>query len=121
MTGSNTITQGIKMWTDESVDYTPATPNYRCAFSLAFFVCFADGVCSHFTQVVWKATTQLGCAVASCSGIFPASYGPANYYVCEVRSSPLAISHSLTLLVYSTTLPATSTPPPTSVRPPPSG
>lgn len=30
---------------------------------------------SHFTQVVWKGTTQVGCAVQVCSGIFPASYG----------------------------------------------
>lgn len=24
---------------------------------------------NHFTQVVWKATTQVGCAVAECGGI----------------------------------------------------
>ena len=38
---------------------------------------------SHFTQVVWKGTTQVGCAVATCNNIFPAKYGPAKYYVCE--------------------------------------
>ena len=32
-------------------------------------------VASHFTQVVWKGTTQVGCAVQSCSGIFAASFG----------------------------------------------
>ena len=32
-------------------------------------------VASHFTQVVWKSTTTLGCAVATCNGIFPSSYG----------------------------------------------
>jgi len=59
-------------------------------------------VYSHFTQVVWKSTTQVGCAVAKCSGIFDAKYGvcptvpspgvktdylfdrqPAQFYVCE--------------------------------------
>jgi Cysteine-rich secretory protein family len=35
----------------------------------------SNPVPSHFTQVVWKATTQVGCAVKDCSGIFPASYG----------------------------------------------
>ena len=37
----------------------------------------------HWTQVVWKGTTQVGCAVATCNNIFPAKYGPAKYYVCE--------------------------------------
>ncbi|KAF7293308.1 SCP domain-containing protein [Mycena chlorophos] len=39
-------------------------------------------VASHFTQIVWKASTQLGCAVQICSDIFP-GYGSAQYYVCE--------------------------------------
>jgi len=30
---------------------------------------------SHFTQVVWKGTTQVGCAVSTCSGIFDAKFG----------------------------------------------
>lgn len=32
-------------------------------------------VASHFTQMVWKATTEVGCAMQECSGIFPASFG----------------------------------------------
>lgn len=30
---------------------------------------------SHFTQVVWKSSTQVGCAVQSCNGIFDPSFG----------------------------------------------
>lgn len=34
---------------------------------------------SHFTQVVWKDSTQLGCASAVCDQIFDE---PATYHVC---------------------------------------
>jgi hypothetical protein len=46
------IPAAIKMWTDEVSEYDPANPQF-----------------SHFTQVVWKATTQVGCAVQTCNGL----------------------------------------------------
>ncbi|KAH9982517.1 hypothetical protein BGW80DRAFT_1453395 [Lactifluus volemus] len=58
------IPDAVKLWADEVVDYDPKNPVY-----------------SHFTQMVWKSTTQLGCAVQTCNGIIGS--GPANYYVCE--------------------------------------
>ncbi|KAF8973740.1 CAP domain-containing protein [Flammula alnicola] len=60
------IATAIKSWTDEVSQYDPN-----------------NQVPSHFTQVVWKGTTQVGCAVQSCSGIFAASFGPAKFFVCE--------------------------------------
>ncbi|KAI0757073.1 CAP domain-containing protein [Daedaleopsis nitida] len=66
-TGSSySIGPAVKSWTDEVSDYNPSNPQ-----------------ASHFTQVVWKGTQQVGCAVQSCNGIFPASFGAAKYYVCE--------------------------------------
>ncbi|BGP13486.1 hypothetical protein JCM10213_001759 [Rhodosporidiobolus nylandii] len=58
----------IGLWEDEASDYDPSNPVY-----------------SHFTQMVWKSTTNLGCAMASCPGgtIFDAQYGNSNYLVCE--------------------------------------
>lgn len=39
-------------------------------------------VYSHFTQVVWESTTELGCAISSpCDDIFP-DRGPATLVVC---------------------------------------
>ncbi|KAF8481227.1 CAP domain-containing protein [Russula ochroleuca] len=63
-----TIASAVKSWTDEVSDYDPNNPQP-----------------SHFTQVVWKATTQVGCAYYNCSSgsIFPAEYGVAHYHVCE--------------------------------------
>ncbi|KAJ7225808.1 CAP domain-containing protein, partial [Mycena pura] len=64
-TGVYTIPQAVKDWTDEVSEYNPNSPQ-----------------ASHFTQVVWKATTLIGCAVQTCDGIF-AGFGAAQYYVCE--------------------------------------
>jgi len=65
-TGDYSIASATGDWASEASQYNPANP-----------------VFSHFTQMVWKATTQVGCAVQSCGGIFPSSYGNAQYYVCE--------------------------------------
>ncbi|EKM59284.1 uncharacterized protein PHACADRAFT_86217, partial [Phanerochaete carnosa HHB-10118-sp] len=42
----------------------------------------ANPTFTHFTQMVWKATTQVGCGVASCNNIFDSKFGPATYHVC---------------------------------------
>ncbi|KAI0257509.1 PR-1-like protein [Lactifluus subvellereus] len=61
-----TIPDAIKMWTDESRGYNASNPEF-----------------SHFTQVVWKATTQLGCAVQACASLDGLQGNPGNFYVCE--------------------------------------
>ncbi|PCH33574.1 PR-1-like protein [Wolfiporia cocos MD-104 SS10] len=60
------INAAMSSWTDEESQYDPNNPQ-----------------ASHYTQVVWKATTQVGCAMQECNGIFPPEYGTAQYYVCE--------------------------------------
>jgi len=69
-TGAYSIASGLKAWTDEASAYTSSSP-----------------VPSHFTQVVWKGTSEVGCAVQACDGIFDVSYGKAQFYVCEYRNA----------------------------------
>ncbi|KAJ7490282.1 CAP domain-containing protein [Mycena galericulata] len=64
-TGDFSIYEAIQQFTLDQSEYNPANPTYN-----------------HWTQVVWKSTTQLGCALASCDGIFDPSLGQASYYVC---------------------------------------
>jgi len=65
--GGYNIVAAVKSWTDEVSDYNPNNP-----------------VPSHFTQVVWKSTTQLGCAVQICDNIFDKTrFGLTTFVVCE--------------------------------------
>ncbi|EJT97855.1 PR-1-like protein [Dacryopinax primogenitus] len=64
--GDFTPGQGIQLWLDEASQYDPSNP-----------------VPSHWTQVVWQGSTEVGCAVSVCPGLLGASFGNANFYVCE--------------------------------------
>ncbi|KAJ6474234.1 CAP domain-containing protein [Mycena sanguinolenta] len=70
------IANAVKSWADEAPQYNPKDP-----------------VPSHFTQMVWKATTEVGCAVNTCSNIFPTIPGGAAYYVCEYFPQGNVIGH----------------------------
>lgn len=52
-TGKNyQLEDGIKQWADEVKDYNPNSPQF-----------------SHFTQMVWKASTQVGCVQIRCPSL----------------------------------------------------
>jgi hypothetical protein len=66
--GTATAQGAIQSWMNEK-------PNYNYAANTC------NGVCGHYTQVVWRTTLKIGCAVGNCPNIqFPNSivcdYGP---------------------------------------------
>ncbi|KAJ7793335.1 PR-1-like protein [Mycena olivaceomarginata] len=70
------IANTVQSWANEAPQYNPKHP-----------------VPSHFTQMVWKATTEVGCAVKTCSNIFPQIPGGAAFYVCEYFPQGNVIGH----------------------------
>jgi len=62
--GQTSISQVMTDWADnEQRNYNPST--HQC-----------NGMCGHFTQVMWKTTTLVGCAMAEASDSTP-------YYCCQ--------------------------------------
>jgi pathogenesis-related protein 1 len=45
--------------------------------------CSCPGGCGHYTQIVWRSSTQVGCGVATCGGqeIWTCQYAPAGNMV----------------------------------------
>lgn len=60
----------VKMWHDEEANYNYA--NNSC-----------KSVCGHYTQVVWKNSKKLGCAMATCGNeeVWVCNYDPPGNYV----------------------------------------
>jgi pathogenesis-related protein 1 len=62
------IGDAVKSWAGEQKHYDPRSGRCR------------GGVCGHFTQLVWRSTTHVGCGVASCqAGAFTATIWACNY------------------------------------------
>ena len=59
----------VAMWTAEQAHYDHE--NNTC-----------DGICGHFTQVVWQNTTKVGCGVSSCGTkrVYVCNYDPPGNY-----------------------------------------
>ncbi|MCP4702865.1 MAG: hypothetical protein GY862_39295 [Gammaproteobacteria bacterium] len=67
-----TAERAVNMWAGEIANY-----NY------ANNTCKPGKVCGHYTQVVWKSTSQVGCGMASCgsSSIWVCNYNPPGNYI----------------------------------------
>ena len=64
----------VGLWASEWTNYTYATNS-----------CAPGKVCGHYTQVVWRGTTRVGCARATCTtnSPFGASFPTWDFFVCD--------------------------------------
>ena len=63
----------VGLWAGEWSDYTYATNS-----------CGAGKVCGHYTQVVWRGTTRVGCARATCTTNSPfPGFSTWDFFVCD--------------------------------------
>jgi len=75
------LTNAYNSWYAEKVNHLPANPVNTA--------CKAGTVCGHYTQVVWKATTKIGCAYVRCattSGLTGTAWN--NNYLVGCRYAP---------------------------------
>jgi hypothetical protein len=81
--GRTTAAQVVALWAAEAKSYDYARKS-----------CRAGAVCGHYTQLVWRATTQVGCARQVCSTNSPFS-GAARWelWVCDYRQPGNVIGH----------------------------
>lgn len=78
-TGSATSTTGqqaVNAWAAERANYNYATNT-------------CTGVCGHYTQIVWRNTTKVGCAIGNCPNLtyrtsVVCDYGPGGNYVGQL-------------------------------------
>ena len=74
--GDMSGTDAVKLWVGEKAYY-----NYNSNS------CAAGKVCGHYTQVVWKKSTNLGCAKVKCNNnlgtLISCNYYPRGNYVGE--------------------------------------
>lgn len=59
-------------WNDEEADYD--CPANTCA---------PGAMCGHYTQVIWRNSTQVGCAIHTCTSGSPFGGGSWRYLVCQ--------------------------------------
>lgn len=61
----------VQLWADEQANYDYATNS-----------CAAGETCGHYTQMVWRNTTHIGCGIAQCPTLANLGFG-GTFLVCD--------------------------------------
>jgi hypothetical protein len=78
--GSQTATEVVGLWASEAPFYDLATNACDAANPDN-----EPGTCGHYTQLVWRSTTVVGCGVRTCAthSPFGADFPEWDYWVCD--------------------------------------
>jgi uncharacterized protein YkwD len=71
--GTATAQQVVDAWASEISCFRPGGSVDSCSCT-----------CGHYTQIVWRDSIRIGCAVARCGGrgeVWTCNYGPAGNYI----------------------------------------
>ena len=85
--GGSTAQQAVDGWAGEKACYTFGTFFVSDKCDMTCYAMMNSDGCGHYTQIVWRKSTQVGCGVASCNGgfgttdIWICNYAPAGNYV----------------------------------------
>ncbi len=71
-TGERSITSVVNDWASEERDYTYSTN-----------ACAAGKQCGHYTQIIWRSSVGVGCAIARCTTGSPFGSGAWSFIVCN--------------------------------------
>jgi hypothetical protein len=78
--GTNCTTPVVVTGTDAAQDWASEVSNYTYSTNS----CAAGQDCGHYTQVVWRSTTAVGCGVAQCPATANSPFTPAIPYAIEI-------------------------------------
>ena len=84
---ASTAQQAVNAWAAEEACWTFGTIQGTEKCDIACYTNLNSDGCGHYTQVVWRTSTQLGCGVASCKNgttsedIWICNYAPAGNFI----------------------------------------
>lgn len=84
---ASTAQQAVNAWAAEEACWTYGTIQGTEKCDVTCYTNLHSDGCGHYTQVVWRASTQLGCGVASCKNgalsedIWICNYAPAGNFI----------------------------------------